>query len=470
MEYIAEYYDCNHLTYDKIYEEVVKLALKQLNITLKNSDSINNSIITISGKNIYAKRSNPEHSRTIIIRKKDDVNDKIICIVGITNTSYDEDKQNEGGKYVYGKKDYHANTYLSQGINKIFEKYLDLIKSNDNRLFFYLLDTEKPDNTYVYNKTNIINYRLLETLGFHILNIDKINFSKYNSFFTSSIDSNNLKYTSFSKLINDITRLNSNNSGNNPSYIKEYEDKGEVIYYYMCKVLSAQQYDNFLKIWTLKTLARNEGKTLNIIFYKEKYNYRKNDSIPKETKNMTKSLESIIKKLNIEFEIIKDDKLKYEKDDYRKHRKKNDIRNQTLLKNNLINSGRKKECSLCGNNIDDILEVSHILGVSKINDLTDADINKFPPDFINDILIDNSNREDVFNKKYSLANCEDNAIWLCANHHKLYDSNKYHICSNGKIEVSEEESSEIKEYLKDHKSISCKISDRMKKFLELANN
>lgn len=364
MRIIAKIFDCDWETYKKIYVKAIELLYKEQKKDIDEKD-IKVEIEELQGINIYAKRSNTKHSRTISIYE----DNKLKYIIGLSNTNYDEDKQLEklkyGGKYVYGRHDYHSNTYLVQGINKIFEYYFNEHDKDENiKLYFYLLDTDK-DVSYVNNASNLMYYRKLATIGFDILNINEINFDKLlQTGFSLEENNNDIKYVSFNKFANDILATSKGNSGNIPSYLKcidknfdilkddddeksdydnEYKfiNNTDVEYIYTFKTLSAEGYDSFLNMWALNILAKKEGKNLKFRFGQEKYNLSNGEENIKYTSGFTQPVNRLIEKLGIRFENDEEEKYLFERENsqYEIAKAHNKLRNQELFKNNLRKKG-----------------------------------------------------------------------------------------------------------------------------------
>ena len=178
MNIKAKIFSSNWETYKKFYKEAIQKAYKKDYIDITN-ENIDVELEYIPGDTIQAQRfPTSKYSRTISVYE----NEKIKYIIGMSNTGYDEDRKKEsenGGKpYQYGNSDYHSNTYLCQGINKIFELYYDKLRENpDVKLYFYLLDVNKK--SYPDNLSNDLTYRELYTLGFQILNIELIKFKEF---------------------------------------------------------------------------------------------------------------------------------------------------------------------------------------------------------------------------------------------------------------------------------------------------
>lgn len=95
---------------------------------------------------------------------------------------------------------------------------------------------------------------------------------------------------------------------------------------------------------------------------------------------------------------ILDDSYQFDGDD--SDTVKDNLRSPKFIYNLLSKFDGEKKCALCGCKIERIVQAAHIYPV--------ADIRK---------------RDDLnFNDKFRLAVDRDNGIWLCENHHKLFDS------------------------------------------------
>jgi acetolactate synthase regulatory subunit len=102
------------------------------------------------------------------------------------------------------------------------------------------------------------------------------------------------------------------------------------------------------------------------------------------------------------------------------------LRSPTYLYNLLEKLGDKK-CSLCNCEIPQIIQGAHIYPVASIkraNNLSQ-------------------------NQKLDLAIDGDNGIWLCNNHHKLFDINVLYIASDGRLKQKIEIEINHEEYIKD---------------------
>lgn len=454
MEIVAKIFNCNYETYKKFYKDAIKRAYKKDNVDI-DPDKIKISIEKLPGATIQAQRSVDKHNRTITIFE----NDKLKYIIGFSNTNFDEDKKKEvetvGGKYVYGKDGYHSNTYLFQGLNKVFEYYYNVKNSaKDVKLYFYLLDT---NTTYAKNLSNLMNYRKLATIGFDILNLDEISFKEYEKLgFSMEESHDDIKYISFNKFANDILYLSKKNIGNVPSYLKcidenyditkdEIDEDGVHIipnqkYIYTFKTLSAEGYDSFFTMWTLIILAKKENKYLEFLFGTQLYNLSDGKENYKQSTGFTGPILKLIEKANLDIHYETSEEILHqferEKNQYEKAKSNNILRNQELFKNNIRQKGIQTKCYLCGCEIEHILEAAHLWGVGDIKNTTSGEINAIisKPEMKDLIDKNNEHYNEPFYKKYVLANSGDNGVWLCSNHHGLFDGNYYCFDSkDGKI-------------------------------------
>lgn len=442
MNIVAKIFNCNWNTYKKYYKDAIRRAYLKDGINIDAND-IKVEIDELSGSTIQSMRSpSGRHTRTISVFE----NDKIKYIIAFSNTNYDEDKRLEGGKYVYGGNDYHANTYMVQGITKIFKLYYDLKQNNPKlQLFFYLLDVDQ-NRSYVDNAYNDVVYRELATLGFEILNLDLITFKDLKQLgFSLDESGGDIKYTSFIKFVNDKAAVSDRKAANNmPSYLRiinndfdiENGDRWEqktshTKYIYMFKALGANAYDSFLTMWTLYELASEERKNLEFAFVSEKWNFRLGQPDEKMTSDFPRTIIDLFAQIGLDIHYESSDEIRQqlerEEDQYSRAKKNDDVRNQELFRNNLRAKGVVMRCPLCGCEMEDILEAAHIWSVSDIRGASYEKIEEVLSmvDEADIVDITNPHHDDLFYKKYSIANSGDNGVWLCSNHHGLFDSNCY---------------------------------------------
>lgn len=442
MQVKIKIYSCYQKTYLPICERIIRILYGSgydfNNVITEIEDTSDNNT-----KNIQAQRRVTDDSvyRGRIIRIYED--DILRHIVGISNTNYDEDREYEfeSGQSnkttsTYGVHNYHANTYIKQGINEILKYYFENKETAD--LSFYLLDTDKNVN-YPNNLYNSLSYRELETIGFKVLNICDVDFSEYEEKCNSRINHNNLKFASFNKFLRDIAYISDRNCGNAPSFlqcdeVETIDEEGNSNYMtekytYTFKSLSAQQYDSLLRCWCLKVLADRENTAIEFKLGKQYFAY---DS---EERRISEQLSQPVKEifdlanLNIEYtttEDFMDERLKSD-NTYLRCKEANEIRNQTLFRNNIRKKGIPTECVICGEDDAKLLDAAHIWEVNQIKKASLNEINEFIRTNNLQTIMELSSEysREFFYKKYFLANSGDNGVWMCKNHHKQFDLNYY---------------------------------------------
>lgn len=442
MSIKVEIYSCYEKTYKPIINNVLSLLycrqFSECDYVLEIKDTSDGG-----RKNIQAQRRVNNNSiykgRIISVFE----NNQLKHIVGVSNTNYDEDReyefrQGKSNKDVsqYGCGNYHANTYLLQGINQIFKYYFDNKTSAD--LSFYLLDLDKGQN-YPNNLFNALSYRELETIGFRVLNKSDVDFSEYKTQCRSQINTNNLKFPSFNKFLVDIAHISKKNSGNTPSFLQcdEKEVLGEdgesayltEKYTYTFKALSAQAYDSLLRCWCLKVLADQEGTDIEFKLGKQYFAYDLEER--RISDSLTGPVVEIFRlaNLNIEYttnEQFMDEKAKAD-NTYLRYKSDDNIRNQTLFRNNIRRKGIPCECAVCGESDSKLLDAAHLWEINSIKASPLREINEFvKTNKIAEIIEKSSEYSaEFFYKKYYLANSGDNGVWLCKLHHKMFDLNYY---------------------------------------------
>lgn len=223
--------------------------------------------------------------------------------------------------------------------------------------------------------------------------------------------------------------------------VYSFKDLTNTQYIYTFKTLGAQSYDNFLAMWTLNTLAEKENRNLKFEFSKEKFNFRleqPNDNV-KWTEDFPDTITRLFEKIGIYIKYESSEEVRQQFNtelvQYEKARRSEKIRNQELFKNNLRAKGLQTKCYLCGCEVEEILEAAHLWGVADIKSSESTKINKvIEIDCMKKLLLDPVHSSEQFYKKYVLANSGDNGIWLCNNHHELFDRNYYCFNSeNGKV-------------------------------------
>lgn len=229
-----------------------------------------------------------------------------------------------------------------------------------------------------------------------------------------------------------MKHISTKNRGNEPSFlqceeIETIDENGETNfmtekYIYNFKALSAQQYDSLIKCWCLKVLADKEKTEIEFRLGKQYFDFEAEKKKVAET--LSKRVKEIFElaDLNIEYTTTEEFMNERKKADntYLRYKEANEIRNQTLFRNNLRKKGIPTECAICGEDDARLLDAAHLWEISKIKNSTTKQLNDFiKVNNLQEIIKESSEYgEEKFYKKYYLANSGDNGVWLCKNHHK----------------------------------------------------
>lgn len=454
-------YSCYKLTYTQVYEDILRRIYGN-NIDLNNVKLTIEDISNNGTRGIQSQRSLSSIPQRTIRVYEDEI---LKHIIGLSNTNFDLDKKEEYENGItrsnqYGVNNYHANSYLKQGINKIFELYFD--NKNTADLSFYLLDTDKDVN-YPNNLFNVLSYRELESIGFKILNIENIDFTDYERQCSSTVNKKHLAFGSFNKYIRDISYISERNSGNKSSFLKveEHYDDGYCVdkYVYILKALSAQGYDSLLRCWCMKILADRQNTKIEFKIGRQYFGYERDK--PCISENLTGPINNIMKKagLNIEPTTYEEflNEVKTDDNDYIRHKEANNLRNQSLFRKNMRRIGMPEVCVICGEDNTRILEAAHLWEVSKISKATKQEIDEFIQNNTIDSILDlnNEHRDELFYKKYKIANAGENGVWMCNNHHGLFDSNYFCIDSeDGKILLKFGDDASAREFAEEYQNVN----------------
>ena len=123
----------------------------------------------------------------------------------------------------------------------------------------------------------------------------------------------------------------------------------------------------------------------------------------------------------------------------------------TRYQYNLLDKLGEKNCTLCGCTIPDIIQGAHIWSVASIR-------------AVKSISIDD---------KVRYATAEDNGLWLCENHHKLFDWNIIAIMSDGSVKYNNRISYSHILYFhaltENTQLSSIYLNDKLKHYIQLCN-
>lgn len=251
-------------------------------------------------------------------------------------------------------------------------------RNTNKRLCYYFLQ----HNGRAFTNYYLFCYRLMVTAGFVFLNI--------NDFYHNSI----LPYHNVDDLIIDRRENQTSNSSNNSSYVSKSSDKIQIY----AKTYGASKYESTLLAVAISQIADRPIDIFNICEQDLK-------SLPQSSLNTIELLGNI----SVHNTSLFLDKRAYLESD------------KTVLRSasyqyNLFNRLGAKRCALCGCEIPEIIQGAHIWGVSQI-----ARSSEFDDD-----------------AKFGHAVSGHNGLWLCSNHHKLFDSNIILFDNYGHVRIKDD--------------------------------
>lgn len=279
--------------------------------------------------------------------------------------------------------------------------------------YYFICKSGNPATDY-----HMFIYRLMQTVGFTFLN-----------FPTSS------SATSF-VTIEDMMRARDENRGtnksNNSTYISKNED-GEYEAY--CKTYGASKYESSLICYAMSMII---GCAEKIKLY---------EILEGNLKELPDSSLQVLRKMDA-VDIIKTD-LTFEKRIFEESRG-NQLRSPRY-QYNLLDKLGEKHCALCGCTIPDIIQGAHIWPVASIR----------------------ASKSISIDDKVRYATDGDNGLWLCENHHKLFDRNIIAIMSDGSVKYNHSLATAYIPYLhtltENTQLPSMYLNDNFKHYVELRN-
>lgn len=275
------------------------------------------------------------------------------------------------------------------------------------------------------NKTDymLFQYRILKTIGINILNAD--------------YGLNNLiiePYTSAKTIIKDRNKLRSSNSANQSTFITDEHD----CYHIYGKTFGANQKETTLLCFAIATVSEKPIKLFQIL---------DNGSTELSSNDCTAILNFCKQQKLHDFKIL-EDSYTFEGKQDSEFTEKEDLRSPTFIYNLLSKFNGEKKCALCGCKIECIVQGAHIYPVSAIRKRDDLSLET----------------------KLAFATDKDNGIWLCENHHKLFDRNLISF-RDGELLISNDLSSNDNAFIEKittQKSIETQfINERMLAFFDL---
>lgn len=245
--------------------------------------------------------------------------------------------------------------------------------ANKHLHYYFIAKEGNPFTEY-----HMFIYRLMMTIGFNFLNFPPANTV--------------MRFVTIEDMMRarDINRQS--NRSNNSTYISKNED-GEYEAY--CKTYGASKYESSLISYAMSELISGSQK---IKLY---------EIIEGNLKELPQSSKAVLNKMGT-VEIIRTD-LIFEKSVFDESR--GDQLRSPKYQYNLLNKLGSKQCALCGCNIPEIIQGAHVWPVSSIKSANHVN----------------------YDDKLKYATDGDNGIWLCENHHKLFDRNMILVSEDGTV-------------------------------------
>lgn len=248
----------------------------------------------------------------------------------------------------------------------------------NKRLCYYFI----PHIGNAFTDYHLFVYRLLMTAGVDFLNIG--------SYYQQSV----LPYRNIDDLIIDRRENQTSNSSNNSSYVSKTSDKIQIY----AKTFGASKYESTLLAVAISHIADRPVDLFNIC-------EQDLTRLPQASMNTIESLGNISMHYTSLF---------LDKREYLQQTDRTELRSASYLYN-LFNRLGSKKCALCGCEIPEIIQGAHIWGVAQISRTSGLDDET----------------------KFGHAVSGHNGLWLCQNHHKLFDANIILLDNDGYVRIKD---------------------------------
>ena len=257
------------------------------------------------------------------------------------------------------------------------------------RLFYYFLNVQAGNAETDYL---IMMYRLMSTIGFQFLNAN------------AALSSRIQAYASIEDIMLNRRVSSGRNQSNNSTYITK--DDADTIDIYG-KVYGASKYETSMMCYALSMLKKGQQK---ITLY---------EVLEQDLKELPEISRNVINQMGV-IEIVPTD-MTLEK----KLFEENDSLRSPRYIYNLFDHIGSKRCALCDCGIPELVQGAHVWPVASIKKIGTM----------------------TFEEKLECALDGHNGLWLCENHHKLFDENIIKIDENGKIRCKEDLPNEHLDYI-----------------------
>ena len=282
----------------------------------------------------------------------------------------------------------------------------------NKRLYYYFL----PHSGNLFTDYHVLYYRLMLTAGITFLNM-----TDYSPYVITS-------YTDVDTLIQDRNQNRGSNSGNNSSFVSRTADRVQIY----AKVYGANKYES-----TIIGVALSQISSMPI----DLFAVAEQDLIdlPASSKHTLHELGNNLYQTTLRLN-----------NSIESSPNADSLRDAAYIYN-LLNRIGGKRCAVCGCLIPEIIQGAHIWGVSDIKHAAGMD----------------------FDVKYHHATNGHNGIWLCQNHHKLFDSNIMVINNDGDYLVKRSLPKSHVDFIREcsiNRNLAADImSDKLRYYLNIRN-
>lgn len=287
-------------------------------------------------------------------------------------------------------------------------------KRQNKRLCYYFI--QHVGNAFT--DYHLFIYRLLMTAGVRFLNIDR--------YYHSPV----LPYRNVDDLIIDRRDNQNSNSSNNSSYVSKSSEKIQIY----AKTFGASKYESTLLAVAISHIADRPIDLFNIC-------EQDLTRLPQASLNTIEALGNISMHYT---------SLYLDRREYLEQSDRTVLRSASYIYNLFSRLGAKR-CALCGCEIQEIIQGAHIWGVSQIARSSEFDDEA----------------------KFGHAVNGHNGLWLCSNHHKLFDANIILFDSDGCVRIKDGLGTEDIAFIRSttfRSSLDARVlSNEFKSYLERRN-
>lgn len=272
----------------------------------------------------------------------------------------------------FSEKDIAGRNSGIQSVPTAYNTFYNCTCEKKKLYYYFIHETGNAETDYY-----LLIYRLMMTVGFKFLNLEKLDNKIY-------------PFTSIDDIMYTRKNNSSKNSSNNSTYITKSGYRDFDIY---GKTYGANKYETTMFCYAISKLSVNNE---NITLY---------EVLEKDLKELPQSCLDVIKQMG-KIKVVATD-MTLEKKAFVEN---DSLRSPRYIYNLLDRLGRKK-CAFCDCEIPELIQGAHIWPVSNIK------------------------KNDLMSQEEKLACATDgnNGLWLCENHHKMFDENLLMINNKGTI-------------------------------------